>query len=446
MATSPYKNVSFYGQGPLNQIQRDYAPSMQMAQQLMANGSNTAPVQSPLEGIARALQGGLGGYTNYATMKAMGDRQTALNTDMMAALGASKAQEFDRPTPDFVGPMQGSPGGTQGMIAELQKRNNPDALPFMMQLQNDQIQQEKAARLLTEQRKYTERQSVLSHKRALEIEDIKRQNDINDKTGLERFKNNLGMDRDRQKSIDEENEKRRRVGLPPLPSAGASAPQSQPSSSMKVPTQNSNEGGPQPPPMTLAEAEAQAESRKAVSIQKAKSQDEARANLPTVLQNADNLLSIIDKVATFDDNGNVKSTHPGFESMVGMPSWGGITDRIPFIGGPIHGTESANFGALLDQIGGKQFLEAFQSIKGGGSITETEGRKAQDAIARMKKAQTEEDFLEGLKEFRTIVKNGAQRARERAGEMSLVDAAAKEWAMNNPNDPRAKQIKQRLGF
>jgi hypothetical protein len=145
MATSPYKNVSFYGQGPLNQIQRDYAPSMQMAQQLMANGSNTAPVQSPLEGIARALQGGLGGYTNYATMKAMGDRQTALNTDMMAALGASKAQEFDRPTPDFVGPMQGSPGGTQGVIAELQKRNNPDALPFMMQLQNDQIQQEKAA-------------------------------------------------------------------------------------------------------------------------------------------------------------------------------------------------------------------------------------------------------------------------------------------------------------
>jgi hypothetical protein len=147
MATSPYKNVSFYGQGPLNQIQRDYAPSMQMAQQLMANGSNTAPVQSPLEGIARALQGGLGGYTNYATMKAMGDRQTALNTDMMAALGASKAQEFDRPTPDFVGPMQGSPGGTQGVIAELQKRNNPDALPFMMQLQMGQIQQEQAARL-----------------------------------------------------------------------------------------------------------------------------------------------------------------------------------------------------------------------------------------------------------------------------------------------------------
>ena len=145
MATSPYKNVSFYGQGPLNQIQRDYAPSMQMAQQLMANGSNTAPVQSPLEGIARALQGGLGGYTNYATMKAMGDRQAALNTDMMAALGASKAKEFDRPTPDFVGPMQGSPGGTQGMIAELQKRNNPDALPFMMHLQTGQMQQEQAA-------------------------------------------------------------------------------------------------------------------------------------------------------------------------------------------------------------------------------------------------------------------------------------------------------------
>ena len=142
-----FKNVSFYGQGPLNQIQQDYAsdPRRAMAQQLITQGSNTSPVQSPLEGLARALSGGIGGLAAGAARRDMQDRQTALNTDMMAALGASKAQEFDRPTPDFVGPMQGSPGGTQGMIAELQKRNNPDALPFMMQLQTGQIQQEQAA-------------------------------------------------------------------------------------------------------------------------------------------------------------------------------------------------------------------------------------------------------------------------------------------------------------
>lgn len=145
MATSPYKNVSFYGQGPLNQIQRDYAPSMQMAQQLMANGSNTAPVQSPLEGIARALQGGLGGYTNYATMKAMGDRQTAANDAMIKALSGAKAKEFDRPTPDFVGPMQGSPGGLQGVIDAGVGTGNQDIMPFLQNAQMMKMQQDQAA-------------------------------------------------------------------------------------------------------------------------------------------------------------------------------------------------------------------------------------------------------------------------------------------------------------
>jgi hypothetical protein len=144
MATSPYKNVSFYGQGPLNQIQRDYAPSMQMAQQLMANGSNTAPVQSPLEGIARALQGGLGGYTNYATMKAMGDRQTAANDAMIKALSGAKAKEFDRPTPDFVGPMQGSPGGLQGVIDAGVGTGNQDIMPFLQNAQMMKMQQDQA--------------------------------------------------------------------------------------------------------------------------------------------------------------------------------------------------------------------------------------------------------------------------------------------------------------
>jgi hypothetical protein len=145
MATSPYKNVSFYGQGPLNQIQRDYAPSMQMAQQLMANGSNTAPVQSPLEGIARALQGGLGGYTNYATMKAMGDRQTAANDAMIKALSGAKAKEFDRPTPDFVGPMQGSPGGLQGVIDAGLRTGNQDIMLFLQNAQMMKMQQDQAA-------------------------------------------------------------------------------------------------------------------------------------------------------------------------------------------------------------------------------------------------------------------------------------------------------------
>lgn len=45
-------------------IRQDYLtdPRALMAQQMIQAGSSTAPVQSPLEGLARMLQGGIGGY------------------------------------------------------------------------------------------------------------------------------------------------------------------------------------------------------------------------------------------------------------------------------------------------------------------------------------------------------------------------------------------------
>ena len=92
MARSPI-NHSFYGQGPLAPLsgrsqQGGYSPSMQMAQQLMQDGSSMAPVQSVTEGAARALRGGLGGYMNYATMKAMGDEQKLTGEQTNAILQA----------------------------------------------------------------------------------------------------------------------------------------------------------------------------------------------------------------------------------------------------------------------------------------------------------------------------------------------------------------------
>jgi hypothetical protein len=70
---------------------------------------------------------------------------------------------------------------------------------------------------------------------------------------------------------------------------------------------------------------------------------------------------------------------------------------------------------LLNQIGGKQFLEAFESLKGGGQITQIEGDKATQAIARMSRAQTEPEFRAAVKEFKDIVKIGMERAASKAG-------------------------------
>ncbi|MEW5251259.1 hypothetical protein [Microbulbifer discodermiae] len=106
--------------------------------------------------------------------------------------------------------------------------------------------------------------------------------------------------------------------------------------------------------------------------------------------------------------------HPGLEDAVGLGS------GIP----AIPGSEKANFNVLLDQIEGKNFLAAFESLKGGGHITEIEGQKAQNAFARLSTAQSETEFKVSLQELRDILATGLERKRGTLG----VDG------LRNPNE------------
>ncbi len=56
--------------------------------------------------------------------------------------------------------------------------------------------------------------------------------------------------------------------------------------------------------------------------------------------------------------------------------------------------------AVLDKIKGGVFLNAFESLKGGGQITELEGKKAEEAGARLLTTQSPEDFRAALAELR----------------------------------------------
>lgn len=144
------RNVSFYGpSGPAlggGQIRRDYIedPRRAMAQQFMQQGSSTAPVQSPLEGITRALTAGVGGYFGNQAREEMQGRETALNEDMMRVLAGGQQQPI--PMPQGVqGPPAMSPGGYEGMQQALGVIDNPVLAPFAQQLSMQQIQQEQAA-------------------------------------------------------------------------------------------------------------------------------------------------------------------------------------------------------------------------------------------------------------------------------------------------------------
>lgn len=123
----------------------------------------------------------------------------------------------------------------------------------------------------------------------------------------------------------------------------------------------------------------------------------ARIELPSYVQEAENTIKLVDELLA----------HPGFKQAVGKSSLLGIQN--------ISGTKAKAFMIRQDQLKGKQFLQAFESLKGGGQITQIEGEKATDAISRMNNASTEEEYVTAAREFQEIIRQGVKRAKEKAG-------------------------------
>jgi hypothetical protein len=96
--------------------------------------------------------------------------------------------------------------------------------------------------------------------------------------------------------------------------------------------------------------------------------------------------------------------HPGLGWSLGPYS------KIP----TIPGTQQANFRAAVEQLKGQTFLEAYNTLKGGGAITDIEGAKATNALARLDQAQSPEAFKEALSDFRKVIQAGQLRAAAKA--------------------------------
>ncbi len=101
--------------------------------------------------------------------------------------------------------------------------------------------------------------------------------------------------------------------------------------------------------------------------------------------------------------------HPGLSGVVGLPD-------VLSAGGRVPGTPEADFRARLEQLQGQQFLQAYQSLKGAGQISEVEGTKAQNAVARMQTAQSEREFKKAADEFIEITEKAVERAKRKAGQ------------------------------
>lgn len=121
----------------------------------------------------------------------------------------------------------------------------------------------------------------------------------------------------------------------------------------------------------------------------------AAADLPRVLDNAALAIQTLDQIRN----------HPGKQYGIGAA---GVIPGVP-------GTQQRGFVNLVEQAKGKTFLEAFNSLKGGGQITEAEGQKATQALARLDRAQTPEDFEQSLADLEQVIRLGASRAQNAAG-------------------------------
>ena len=169
----------------------------------------------------------------------------------------------------------------------------------------------------------------------------------------------------------------------------------------------------------------------------------AEQALPGAIQTAEEGIRLIDemvgKAPVKDASGKViqagTKPHPGFKGYVGSGfsiSKDGVT--VPFQRF-VEGSDVASYEVRQKQIEGKAFLEAFQALKGGGSITEKEGEKGTQAIMRMNKASTEAEYKAAARELQGILRTGMDRARAKAGQTSPVVPSAAAAPAGSPAAP-----------
>jgi hypothetical protein len=153
-----------------------------------------------------------------------------------------------------------------------------------------------------------------------------------------------------------------------------------------------------------------------------KAQAKFEAAAPEAISKADEAIRKIDELVgtepTKTKEGKIiagTKPHPGFGQAVGAGLPG--LRYVP-------GTSAADFDARLKEIQGGAFLEAYNTLKGGGSITEVEGQKATQAITRMSLAQSEKEFKAAAREFQNILRKGIERSKAKLGNVGAPAAAS----------------------
>ncbi len=379
-------------------------PRLGYAQALMQQGGSTAPVRSPLEGLARALQGGLGGWQAGNVKKGYQEQDESYRKGLAEALKGG----------DVLAALQGSSDPQlqqMGLEAKMRQAMTPGEKDPPVKVYDPE----------TKTMRYV-RQSQVDGMQAEgpqtpKIGDMRKyrigQQDITDQWDGEKWAR-LGAGAAFAPTQNGSTE----MGLAPfytkdangkthawqlskaggmvevkIPKGQEVAPQSQflNTGTDFVPMDKHTGlpvSGSSPLPIDVKAKEAQA--------QAGQLQGQAQFDLPTAENNATMALKEIQ--ALRDDPTRTLAT--------GMTS---IVNAIP-------GTKAYDYQKRVNQARAGAFLQAFNSLRGGGAISDAEGRKAEDALARLDTAQSEEGFMQALNDFESVIQNGLKVAQTKAGQ------------------------------
>jgi hypothetical protein len=152
---------------------------------------------------------------------------------------------------------------------------------------------------------------------------------------------------------------------------------------------------------------------KAGGAETGKAAAKAAADLPNAIDTANQAIALIDEMigdTTVNNRGQIvySKNRPiaGFEDYVGASWRPGM--RL------VEGSDAASYEVRQKQIEGQAFLDAFETLKGGGQITEKEGEKATVAKSRMNKATSEVEYIKAARELQEVLREGVKRAKAKA--------------------------------
>lgn len=124
---------------------------------------------------------------------------------------------------------------------------------------------------------------------------------------------------------------------------------------------------------------------KTQATEEAKRTAEFNATAQAEIDSANMLVGLIDTALT----------HPGLDRAVGR-----FDNLLP---NTLQTQDAVDFRVRLEQLQGNAFMQAYQSLKGAGPITDIEGQKATNAQARLNAAQSEEAMRAAMAEMRQLI-------------------------------------------